>query len=141
MRIALSLALLLSTQSPAQPAPLKWMDAFELRAAFDGVTVTGAYASGVEFTETYKPGGAITYRDEINTDTGNWYIWGPKLCTFYVSLNGACFSIRKLGENCFQAYPADAVAGITDEKALEPFLTAQLWRTDRISTCPTLPIA
>jgi hypothetical protein len=127
---------------PAVPAgPPQWMNAFDLRSAFDGVTVTGAYASGLQFTETYRKGGAITYRDEINTDSGKWYIWGQKLCTFYVSLNGACFNIRKLGENCFQAYPADAVAGITDEKALEPFLTAQLWRTDRISTCPTLPIA
>jgi hypothetical protein len=117
------------------------MNPFELRLAFNGKTVTGAYVTGVTFTETYFPDGGITYRDDLGSDQGHWYVWGPEFCTFYQSMQGACFNIRRVGGNCFQAYAAAGAEHLTDEAALAPFLVAQLWRTDAISTCPALPIA
>jgi hypothetical protein len=120
---------------------LSWMGAAELRAAFPGQTVTGSYVSGEPFTETYFADGAITYIGPPKNGPGRWSIWGSNFCTFYEDFNGACFLIRRAGRNCFQAYVAENVQGLTKESEIAPWLVAQLWRKGEPSSCPNLPIA
>jgi hypothetical protein len=135
------LLLLLAVPQAAALQPIVWMTAAELRQAFRGQTIRGAYVGGLQFVETYLPDGAILYEDERTTDTGRWSIWGRNFCTFYVTLNGACFHVRELSRNCYQVYVASHPETFLDEPRLRPWLVAQFWRDGEPSTCPSLPIA
>ena len=72
-----------------------------ISAALPGITLDGVYADGGFFSETYAVGGAITYRDRNGKAGGSWSIKDGMFCTFYENQQGACFFVRRDGENCF----------------------------------------
>jgi hypothetical protein len=80
------------------------MDTIELSATLPGMTMTGNYGNGVKFTETYHPDGSVTYFDDGSADHGRWFVRGRLFCTFYDASEGACFSVRKSGDNCYEYF-------------------------------------
>ncbi len=92
------------------------MNSAEILAALPGMTMTGSYADGVKFTETYHSGQRRSaYQDDRGSDTGNWFEKDGLFCTFYVSLQGACFKVVRTGANCYEYYVAEGQDGIKSE--------------------------
>jgi hypothetical protein len=103
-----SLTLLFALAPPAhagdESTVQKRMDGIAISSTFPNMSMTGNYSDGMKFTEVYHPDGTITYSDEASQDNGRWYVRGALFCTFYDVANGACFSVRKSGANCFEYF-------------------------------------
>ncbi|MCA0434665.1 MAG: hypothetical protein LCH46_15580 [Proteobacteria bacterium] len=114
----------------------------EIIAAFDGHTISGAYADGTAFRETYLSGGRINYWDPRGDFTGTWSVTNNLFCTFYdqpgdsQGLVGGCFRVEMIGRNCFDFL----VAAASSEEALDPKARPQYTARGSIdgapSTCP-----
>ncbi len=115
MRASLSIIFLAILALPALASERRQMSASELLATLPGMTMTGHYADGVNFTESYLPGGKIDYKDDLNVDTGNWFERDGLFCTFYVQGQGACFNVMRTGENCFEMYVAESQDGTREQ--------------------------
>ncbi len=111
----LAAAALMSTACLAQAQDVKrnglQMDGIELSAVLSGMTMTGNYGNGVKFTETYHPDGSVTYADDQGNDRGRWFVRGRLFCTFYETSNGACFSVKKSGDNCYEYFTQEEEDG------------------------------
>jgi hypothetical protein len=103
--------LALFSLNPCAAAERQVMDSADILAALPGMTMTGNYADGTKFTETYHPDKAVTYQDDRGADTGNWFEKDGLFCTFYVSLQGACFKVVRTGANCYEYYVAEGQDG------------------------------
>ena len=104
--------LLLFCCNPAAAGERYELSAAEILAALPGMTMTGSYADGMKFTETYALDKSIAYQDDRGSDTGNWFEKDGLFCTFYVSLQGACFKVVRTGANCYEYYVAEGQDGI-----------------------------
>ena len=108
MKHAAALAVFLIAAMPASAGDLvrpgHILSGTEISAVMNGMTMTGNYASGLRFTESYHPDGSINYTDDEGTDTGRWFVRDDLFCTFYDTYNGACFAVRQSGLNCFEYY-------------------------------------
>jgi hypothetical protein len=93
------------------------MDGPSLAAVFPGMTMTGNYGNGVKFTETYHPDGSIDYWDDVSSDTGRWFVRGNLFCTFYDLSEGACYSVRRSADNCYEYFTQENEAGNAHENA------------------------
>lgn len=109
------LILLSAAVCPALAAERREMSAAEILAVLPGMTMTGNYADGMKFTETYAPDKSIAYQDDRGSDTGNWFEKDGMFCTFYVSLQGACFKVVRSGANCYEYYVAEGQDGLKSE--------------------------
>ena len=87
------------------------MDGTELSASLSGMTMTGNYGNGIKFTETYHPDGSVTYADDQTSDRGHWFVRGRLFCTFYETSNGACFSVKTSGDNCYEYFTQEEEDG------------------------------
>lgn len=132
MRINLSICLIAALAVPALAAERRHMSSSELLAVLPGMTITGHYADGVNFTESYLPGGKIDYSDDLNVDSGNWFERGGLFCTFYLKGQGACFKVVRSGENCFEMYVAESQDGTREEN---PNWNSVGWDIAKPSTC------
>lgn len=101
----------------AASEPKSRMSGQEISAAFSGMTMTGNYGNGVNFTETYRPGGAIDYQDDQGSDSGRWFVRGNLFCTFYDSSEGACYSVRRSAGNCYEYFTEEDESGTAHENA------------------------
>ena len=111
--------------------------ATDLRGALSGVTLDGIYRDGSFFSETYGEDGSIRYHDSEGADSGEWSIKGETFCTFYQSLEGACFFVERDGTNCFTFFAAaEASDGSVKPEA---DWTSRGWARGKPSTCPTQP--
>jgi hypothetical protein len=110
----------------------------EISAAFKDQTISGRYQSGYEFTETYAGDGKSKYWDPRGPMTGTWSIVGDLFCTFYDggSLDGACFRVEKIGENCFDFFSAADSTEEAKAPTREPRYTARAAIDGKKSTCP-----
>jgi hypothetical protein len=133
MSIVLWIALALSTA-----ANESWLDEKSMTKAFAGQTLTGKYATGLPFTETYAGDGSINYWDPTQQSTGRWQVTKQGFCTFYDSMNGGCFVARSIGANCFEFYIVESQddGPLTPEEG-KPYV-AQGWYPDKPSTCVAL---
>lgn len=113
----LSLLLALHISAASALADDARMDGPSLKAIFPGMTMTGNYGNGVNFTETYHPDGSIDYWDDEGSDTGRWFVRGNLLCTFYDLSEGACYSVRRSAENCYEYFTQEDEAGASHENA------------------------
>ncbi len=115
----------------------------EMYEAFAGKTLDGAYASGLKFTETYMPGGGITYSDSRLQATGRWHVSSQGFCTFYDGsddMSGGCFAARKVSANCFEFYLTESQeSGPLPHGQPTPYV-AQGWYPEKPSTCVTLGV-
>jgi hypothetical protein len=93
------------------------MNGPELSSSFPGMTMTGNYGNGVKFTETYHPDGSIDYWDDQGTDTGRWFVRGDLFCTFYDASEGACYSVRRSAENCYEYFTQEDETGASHDNA------------------------
>lgn len=87
------------------------MDGIAISSALPGMTMTGNYGNGIRFTETYHPDGTVTYSDDNASDRGRWFVRGRLFCTFYDKEDGACFSVRKSGTNCYEYFTQEEEDG------------------------------
>lgn len=124
---------LLLAATPATPTAL---DGPALISAFEGKTVAGAYGNGRPFRETYEAGGGISYWDPFGTATGQWSVKNNLFCTFYDGMDGACFRVEQIGNNCFDFYAAADTLEQAETPAAKPRYTARGAATDAPSTCP-----
>ena len=99
------------------PSAAACMDGLEISATFSGMTMTGNYGNGVKFTESYLPDGSLSYQDDEGSDHGRWFVRGSLFCTFYEASEGACYSVRKSAENCFEYFTQEKEDGSTHENA------------------------
>lgn len=118
--------------SPAVAGERHLMTTSELLATLPGMTMTGHYADGVKFTESYLAGGKIDYTDDLSVDTGNWFERSGLFCTFYVKGLGACFKVVRTGENCFEMYVAESQDGTREENQNWNSIG---WDVNKPSTC------
>ena len=93
------------------------MTGTEIFSTFGGMTMTGNYGNGINFTETYHPGGAIDYWDDQGTDIGRWFVRGDLFCTFYNASEGACYSVRRSAGNCYEYFTEQDESGKAHENA------------------------
>ena len=139
--LSLSSALFLSTlhlvsAQGVKDNPLR-MDTIELSATFSGMTMTGKYGDGMKFRETYHPDGSITYQDDASKDKGRWFVRGKLFCTFYEASDGACFSVQKSGENCYDYFTEEEEDG---NPSAEPGAWNSIgWDEAKPSTCDLSP--
>ena len=80
------------------------MSGADILSTFPGITLTGNYADGIKFSETYGHSGAIDYRDDLSKTTGHWFERNGLFCTFYVGANGSCYTVQKSGANCYEYF-------------------------------------
>ncbi len=124
----------MSVASSGSSASL-WMNEADLETTFNGKTIAGLYPSGRAFVETFRRGGRVHYRDDLRRVSGQWTISSGNFCTFYEGDNtGGCYSVRRMGENCFEFYFISRSEG-TRRRPEEPTWTAQAWLSDSPSTC------
>ncbi len=132
-KVATVLAIVLSAgHACAEAVARERMAAADIEAAFRGMTMTGYYADGVKFTETYEPGGNVAYADDNDVDQGNWFEEQGLFCTFYVSGLGACFEVVRKGANCYEFYAAKAQDGSVINT---PAWTSVGWDVRKPTTC------
>jgi hypothetical protein len=127
-----SLVMVFILCQPALATERHLMTGSELLATLPGMTMTGHYADGVKFTESYLAGGKIDYEDDLSIDTGNWFERDSLFCTFYVKGLGACFKVVRTGENCFEMYVAESQDGTKEENQN---WNSVGWDITRPSTC------
>jgi hypothetical protein len=132
-----ALPALLVAAALAGPAPAAVAEDFlgdaAIRTAFAGVTLDGVYAEGIFFTETYAADGTIAYVDRNGPNTGTWSVRDGMFCTFYQAQQGACFFVRRDGENCYAFFEPKAGAG--GSKVPRDVWTSRGWDRARPSTC------
>jgi hypothetical protein len=134
MKILLVLCLILSLPAEAaRAAERHQMSAAEILTVLPGMTMTGSYADGVKFTETYFLEKKIGYQDDRGSDTGNWFEKDGLFCTFYVNLQGACFKVVRTGANCYEYYVAEGQDGVKSEPAVS--WNSVGWDVKHPSTC------
>ncbi|WP_421726013.1 hypothetical protein [Bauldia sp.] len=138
-RALAALVLLVAATTIPAGAGGRHMVGFEIRMAFDGITLDGIYYDGLFFTETYFEDGSIRYHDTEGSDSGEWIVEDDTFCTFYESLNGACFFVEREGDNCFTFFEAIADADGRLRPAEE--WTSRGWDRAKDSTCITAPTA
>ena len=86
-------------------SPMSWLTDEEIRRAFAGISIDGAYIDGLPFTEAYANDGSIDYRDKRKAMTGNWSIVNNSFCTLYDGIvTGGCFKVLQRSANCFEFY-------------------------------------
>jgi hypothetical protein len=134
--LAAAAAILIGSEPAALSGP-------EIIAAFESKTITGSYADGMAFRESYHGNGRLNYQDPRGNFTGNWSITNNLFCTFYDqqsdggSLAGGCFRIEKISGNCYDFL----VAAGSNEEALNPSgkpgYTARASISGAASTCPS----
>lgn len=112
-RLAAAAIFLVPATAPAQQQRLdgREMDGIEISATLPGMTMVGNYGNGVRFAETYFPNGTVDYTDDSASDKGRWFVRGRLFCTFYEKADGACFSVRKSGPNCYEYFTQEEEDG------------------------------
>jgi hypothetical protein len=121
------------------------MSEADMRTAFIGKTIDGYYASGLAFSETYRADGRLDYREPARRAEGQWHFRGAVFCTFYdppyLPLVGGCWSVTRLGANCYEFHAFDRAAGQPREDDLPnaKSWTARGWRQGEASTCEAKP--
>jgi hypothetical protein len=112
-----------------------WMSERELRATFGGKDIDGHYPNGETFSESYKTGGRIYYRDTVRTTGGRWSVVNGTFCTIYDDdPTGGCYRVMKSGDNCYEFY----FVARTEEEARtprSPDWTARGWLRSEAATC------
>lgn len=89
----------------AGSAHAAWMNDDDLLRTFSGQTLVGNYADGIRFRDAYANDGQVAYRDERVSWRGEWYVAEGLFCTFYnAGLNGGCFHVSRVGDNCYAFY-------------------------------------
>lgn len=111
------------------------MAAQDLDKALAGITLDGIYFDGTFFTETYHEDQTIRYWDANGADSGRWSVRDGLFCTFYESLQGACFLVERDGDNCFTFFEMDADNPTMPRKEW----TSRGWNRAKPATCPTAP--
>ena len=139
MRIALFFLALIATLAPVEAGGGKRLFGSEIRLALSGVTLDGVYSDSLFFSETYFEDGMIRYHDVNGADSGEWTIEDDTFCTFYESLNGACFFVERHGANCFSFF--EALEDDTGRIRPAADWTSRGWNRDEDPTCPTPPEA
>jgi hypothetical protein len=119
-----------------------WMNDNDISKAFSSVTIDGAYADGMSFTETYTDAGTISYRDPRKAMTGRWSVINSAFCTLYDGvITGGCFKVIRHSQNCYEFY---FVAGSEAEAARpdrgRPSWTARGWNKALPPTCDEKPV-
>ena len=104
--------------------------------AFEGHSVHGAYVEGLPFRETYQLGGAIEYWEPGVNTSGQWSVVNGLFCTFYEALNGGCFQVKRLSQNCFDYFTATTEIPNSTTLREEPVFTARGALSHMPSTCP-----
>jgi hypothetical protein len=133
-----------ATQAIGDDFPPDWMAAADLKATFAGTTITGHYADGRPFKESYAKNGRLKYVEKLNhrTQVGHWSVIAGSFCTIYdLNPTGGCFRVRRHSANCFEFYFLTRTE--TQARRPEPgrpSWTARAWRVDRPSTCNEKPI-
>lgn len=112
-----------------------WMSGEDMHKTFAGQRVAGFYPNGIKFEETYGPSGSIAYKDDLNTDTGNWSISGNNFCFFYRSMQGGCFKLHREGNNCYQAVLSSEAMNSKRGPLSKTGWSVSMWRADMPSTC------
>jgi hypothetical protein len=131
---AWALAALMLVGSPSGHETLR---AADMTAAFKGQTISGAYGNGAPFTETYGGDGKIAYRDSYGPMTGHWSVVNDLFCTFYdAPTAGGCFTVERIGENCFDFYAAAGTIEEAQAKEKRRVYAARGWITTKPPTCP-----
>ena len=118
---------------PSNAGERQAMGSADILALLPGMTMTGSYADGVKFTETYFPDKSIAYQDDRSSDTGHWFEKDGLFCTFYASLQGACFKVVRTGANCYEYYTAEGQDGVKSEPAAN--WNSVGWDIKQPSTC------
>ena len=98
-------------ETPARDTQQTRLDAAGLRAAFSGKTHISRYRlsieeyGGVNFEETYRGDGSLSYRAGDVAATGTWRIEGDAICFLYdaIVLVPACFAVTERN-GCFYSY-------------------------------------
>jgi hypothetical protein len=145
-RLAVLATLACCLVAPAAGVDRSWMTEAAMRAAFIGKTLDGHYVDGVEWTETYDPGGRLDYKESARAGAGNWFFRGRVFCTFYDpghGLNGGCFNAVQASANCYEFHVADPRRQSADEQDTGPGpmgrWVARAWRRGEPSTCEARP--
>jgi hypothetical protein len=112
-----------------------WMSDEDMRSTFAGKRVAGVYPNGVKFEETYAPSGTVDYKDDLQSDSGNWAISAGNFCFFYRSMQGGCFKLHRDGENCYQAVLASEAVNSKSGPLSKTGWAVLMWRADMPSTC------
>lgn len=134
-KLAIAVVVAQATAPPAGDAA-SWMSGPDIRSTFIGWTLTGAYASGAPFEETYHDDGTLAYAEADIRVSGNWHVAGQDFCTFYADLMGGCFRAVRLSDNCYRFFSTADVAGTAPPDGLTTRFVAEGWTNQRPSTCP-----
>ena len=139
--LSVGLAGVLGAAASARAAT-PWMTDSEIRGAFSGRTIEGAYSDSMPFTESYFDTGRLDYIEPQRRMTGRWSVVESTFCTLYDNGGGGgCFKVRQVSGNCYEFYFAafdeEDLAEGSDER---PRWTARGWRKDVPSTCVAVPV-
>jgi hypothetical protein len=138
--IALALAGFASTSALAveNVARPRTLSGPEIIAVLQLQTLQGIYADGTPFKETYRSDNLTDYSDLYRIETGNWSVVNNLFCTFYESheMNGACFRVEQIANNCFDFYAAASTAEEARNPSKKIQYTARAHVTGKPDTCP-----
>jgi hypothetical protein len=134
MRLLFAFVVLaLSTLSAAAD---EWLSDADMNRIFGGQMVTGMYYWRLAYTETYHPDGSISYWDsERGFVKGRWHFSKQGFCTFYDTMDGGCFGLKRASENCFENYLLEAQNGPSPRSGEEKPYVSQFWLSAKAPTC------
>jgi hypothetical protein len=131
--------LVLSLAALAPAVAGERLHGFEIRRAFNGITLDGIYRGGAFFSETYNDDGTIRYHDADGADSGRWSVSGDTFCTFYDRQPGACFYVLSHGDNCFTFH--QSTEDETGRQGPSQDWASEGWNRGRPATCEKRPEA
>jgi hypothetical protein len=140
----IAFALFCMVQNHAQPAHGQLarapLTASDIKQFMFGTTMSGQYASGKTWAETFNRDGTSQYAEDGKTINGKMTLNGHYLCFTYnadPSLNGGCFEVWKRGANCFDFYSVglDSPSASMDQRRFGRGWDARAWYANQQSTC------
>ncbi len=113
-----------------------WMPDADLTATFSGKSVSGHYASGRTFEETYAADGQVSYAEDGYSSGGKWSVQAGSFCTIYDNdPAGGCYRVRREGANCYEFYFIARTEVQAKYDPRKPDWTARAWFKGQVPTC------
>ena len=120
----------------------RYLSADEVREAFVGPPVAGAYTNGQSWREQMQADGSTHYVEERGTFNGRWWFNArSELCFEYDGNGGGgCFVYVRLSANCYEHFfEAKKGDSGTDLGSRGLVTNGKLWRANEPPTCEERP--
>ncbi len=135
--LVLLVVILCSTSVTHSQVSLTPLTAAEIKRFMFDRLFTGEYPNGLLWSERFNRDLTSTYSESGQILEGIMRLDGDLICFSYpdsIDSFGGCFQVWKRGNNCFDFYSSQSLAGVFDRRFGRAW-QARAWNADEPSTC------